>query len=47
MKLIRFGEAGKEKPGVILGDEFFDASSLIEDYNEDFFHTNGLISMTL
>lgn len=37
MKLIRFGEAGKEKPGVIINDQYFDVSSLVSDYNEDFF----------
>jgi len=42
MKLIRFGEAGKEKAGVILSETMFDASSFGEDYNENFFETNGL-----
>jgi 2,4-diketo-3-deoxy-L-fuconate hydrolase len=37
MKLIRFGEAGFEKPGVIINDQYFDVSSLVHDYNEDFF----------
>lgn len=38
MKLIRFGEAGKEKPGVLLADgRRLDASSVVDDYNEDFF----------
>ncbi len=42
MKLIRFGEAGQEKPGVIIGEKRFDVSSLITDYNEAFFDENGL-----
>lgn len=42
MKLIRFGEPGKEKPGVILGEKRFDLSSIIADYNEAFFESNGL-----
>ena len=42
MKLIRFGEAGKEKAGVILNETMLDASSFGEDYNETFFETNGL-----
>ncbi|MFI5187798.1 MAG: fumarylacetoacetate hydrolase family protein [Chitinophagales bacterium] len=42
MKLIRFGEPGKEKPGVIINDKMYDASSFGEDYNENFFETNGL-----
>lgn len=42
MKLIRFGEAGKEKPGVIINGEHCDASSFGEDYNEAFFAGDGL-----
>lgn len=42
MKLIRFGEAGKERPGVILSDEYVDVSSFEEDYGESFFETDGL-----
>ncbi len=42
MKLIRFGEANKEKPGVIIGGEYYDASVFGEDYNEHFFENNGL-----
>ena len=42
MKLIRFGEVNKEKPGIILNDEYYDASSFGEDYNEHFFESNGL-----
>ena len=37
MKLIRFGEAGQEKPGVIINDIWFDVSHLVDDYNEAFF----------
>jgi 2-keto-4-pentenoate hydratase/2-oxohepta-3-ene-1,7-dioic acid hydratase in catechol pathway len=43
MKLIRHGEVGKEKPGVLLGDgTFLDASGLGQDYNEAFFREGGL-----
>ncbi|UOE47574.1 fumarylacetoacetate hydrolase family protein [Mucilaginibacter sp. SMC90] len=42
MKLIRFGEIGKEKPGVILNDKKYDVSAFGEDYTEQFFETNGL-----
>lgn len=43
MKLIRFGERGKEKPGLILSDGTkIDASSFGEDYDESFFENNGL-----
>lgn len=42
MKLIRFGEAGKEKPGVIINEDYFDVSALVADYNEDFFAGDGI-----
>ena len=42
MKLIRFGAAGKEKPGIYMNDAYYDASSFNEDYNETFFETDGL-----
>lgn len=43
MKLFRFGEVGKEKPGVILADgKKIDISAFGEDFNEHFFETNGL-----
>jgi 2-keto-4-pentenoate hydratase/2-oxohepta-3-ene-1,7-dioic acid hydratase in catechol pathway len=42
MKLLRFREDGKEKPGVVLENAFYDASTFGEDYNEKFFETNGL-----
>jgi 2,4-didehydro-3-deoxy-L-rhamnonate hydrolase len=42
MKLIRFGKDGEEKPGVVIDDVYYDASSLREDYNENFFGTGGL-----
>jgi len=42
MKLIRFGEAGKEKTGVIINDKRYDTSAFGEDYNEQFFETDGL-----
>jgi len=32
MKLIRFGEAGKEKTGVIINNKRFDTSAFGEDY---------------
>jgi len=43
MKLIRFGEAGKEKPGVQLDSgKRIDISTFGEDYTEAFFETDGL-----
>ena len=42
MKLIRFGEAGNEKPGLIINDKQYDVSAFGEDYTEDFFENDGL-----
>jgi 2,4-diketo-3-deoxy-L-fuconate hydrolase len=42
MKLIRFGEAGKEKPGLLINDKRIDVSSIVADYNESFFENNGI-----
>lgn len=42
MKLFRHGEPGSEKPGVIVKDQWIDASSFGEDYDEVFFGTSGL-----
>ncbi|REG96433.1 fumarylacetoacetate hydrolase family protein [Flavobacterium aquicola] len=42
MKLIRFGEAGKEKPGLLINDKRIDVSSIVADYNEAFFENNGI-----
>lgn len=45
MKLIRFGDAGREKPAVIIHDGWFDVSGYVDDYNEDFFENDGLVSL--
>ena len=42
MKLIRFGEIGKEKIGVHIDGKNYDVSALGGDYDEEFFRTNGL-----
>ncbi len=42
MKLIRYGDAGKEKIGVIIDDVRYDVSAYGGDYNEQFFEDNGL-----
>lgn len=42
MKLIRFGEAGKEKAGIQVGEKYYDVSSFGEDYNEHFFENDGI-----
>jgi 2,4-didehydro-3-deoxy-L-rhamnonate hydrolase len=42
MKLIRYRQNGTVKPGIIINDEFYDASSFGEDYNEQFFESDGI-----
>ncbi|MFC5624046.1 fumarylacetoacetate hydrolase family protein [Algoriphagus winogradskyi] len=43
MKLIRFGEAGKEQPGIQdENGKYLDCSGFNEDWNEDFFTNNGI-----
>ena len=42
MKLIRFGEPGEEKPGIIINDEWFDVSGKVHDYDENFFANDGI-----
>src|SRR5215472_7064041 len=46
MKLIRFGEPGRERPGVLLADgNRLDLSGFVSDYNEDFFAGDGIESL--
>jgi len=45
MKLIRFGEVGFEKPGVIIDNKYYDVSSLVNDYNEDFFAGDAIAKL--
>lgn len=42
MKLIRFGEIKKEKPGVCIDGINYDVSGFIKDYDEAFFANGGL-----
>ena len=45
MKLIRFGEAGLEKPGVELDGVRYDVSGFVNDYDEDFFAGDALVQL--
>ncbi len=45
MKILRFGEPGKEKPGVMIDNEIVDVSGFGEDFGEKFFETNGLVRL--
>lgn len=42
MKILRFGEPGKEKPGVLLNNEIIDVSAFGEDFGETFLESDGL-----
>lgn len=42
MKLFRFGNEENEKIGVLWNNKHLDVSAFGEDYNEQFFATNGL-----
>ncbi|RKD16219.1 ureidoglycolate lyase [Pelobium manganitolerans] len=42
MKLIRYGNIGAEKPGVLIDGKRFDTSGFTKDYNEEFFAEGGL-----
>ncbi|HEX7754402.1 MAG TPA: ureidoglycolate lyase, partial [Niabella sp.] len=42
MKLIRYGQPGTIKTGIILDGIKYDTSGFGEDYNEAFFENDGL-----
>lgn len=42
MKLIRYGQIGQEKTGVVIDGKKYDTSAFGEDYNEKFFETDGI-----
>lgn len=42
MKLIRFGEVGKEKPGIIIDGQRKDCSAYFQDWNHAFLQQGGL-----
>lgn len=42
MKLFRYGELNKEKPGLLIDDVYYDVSAFGEDFNETFFESDGL-----
>jgi 2,4-didehydro-3-deoxy-L-rhamnonate hydrolase len=48
MKLIRFGEPGSERPGILMQDATrLDVSAFVPDYDEAFFATDGLSRLRL
>jgi 2,4-diketo-3-deoxy-L-fuconate hydrolase len=46
MKLVRFGEPGKERTGIVVDEKIYDTSSFGEDYHEHFFENDGLKRLT-
>lgn len=45
MKLVRIGALGKEKPAVLIGEQYFDVSEHFADFNESFFENDGLAKL--
>ena len=42
MKLLRYGPPDREKPGILVDGQRHDVAAFGEDYNEQFFATDGL-----
>jgi len=42
MRLLRFGEVGNEKPGVLVNDKILNCSDHFKDWNREFFLNDGL-----
>jgi 2-keto-4-pentenoate hydratase/2-oxohepta-3-ene-1,7-dioic acid hydratase in catechol pathway len=47
MKLIRFGNAGEERPGLLINGKRKDLSLYFQDWNRTFFNKNGLKELEL
>jgi len=45
MKLIRFGNLGEEKPGLLVENVRYDVSAFGSDYTREFFENDGLIKL--
>ncbi|MBY5959248.1 fumarylacetoacetate hydrolase family protein [Membranicola marinus] len=45
MKLIRYGNPGEEKPGILIDGKRFDVSDIIEDYDTAFFGSDGITDL--
>ncbi len=45
MKLVRFGAVGRERPGVLRGDEVVDVTDVVGDFDAAFFAAGGLRSL--
>lgn len=47
MKIIRFGEINKEKPGVCVDGSNYDVSAFTRDFDESFFANSGLAQLEI
>jgi len=46
MKLVRIGQVGSERPGVMLTDDtYLDVSSVVDDFDEKFFGSGGHLTV--
>jgi 2-keto-4-pentenoate hydratase/2-oxohepta-3-ene-1,7-dioic acid hydratase in catechol pathway len=45
VKLVRFGAAGEERPGILRGDEVVDVTDLVGDFDAGFFARGGVRSL--
>jgi 2-keto-4-pentenoate hydratase/2-oxohepta-3-ene-1,7-dioic acid hydratase in catechol pathway len=45
MKLIRFGQPGNERPGILINETRYDVSSFVKDFDEHFFAGDGINSL--
>ncbi len=45
MKLIRFGNPGEEKPGVLIDNKRYDVSHIVADYDTSFFGDSGISNL--
>lgn len=45
MKLIRFGNPGEEKPGILIDNKRYDVSHIVGDYDASFFGSSGIADL--
>lgn len=47
MKLIRYGQPGQEKPGILAGNQYYDAANITNDYDKAFFASDGIARLKI
>jgi 2-keto-4-pentenoate hydratase/2-oxohepta-3-ene-1,7-dioic acid hydratase in catechol pathway len=45
MRLFKYGKLGKERCGIAIGEQLFNVSTWVKDYDELFFANNGLAKL--